>query len=402
MPLCSEVRAFGCVLAVSVCELRPAAAAEGSVACIRPAYVRGRGTYHWLAHAGESGTEQVGEKLLRAGLVRTPEWQARDASLLAGALAAIVTVQDASRLRKSHFLELCWHWHYASPYWAPSGRAAGGSSGSKRKVLLRRDLRKPAAAAVAASQALISVQPARTPASLLEAFRAMLAIDVAAFGAADRGFRFFDAAAAEPRAPLTLIIPDLMMRLNALGAARYQSARQGAVELCSASTAAEAADEPRNGTETDMAEKQLLNLSFTLMANSSATSALTPEARVRLSPPDAAVIEDVALALQPLSTFICRAQTQLASLRASNLRRSELLAAAAMACSAAADCDAIITRRGEARLATVLPRFAALEMERSGGVSPYALALTEEYVRLGSYTVPRLASDLGVALQRVR
>ena len=336
-----------------------------------------------ISLAGAKSGEKFGEKLLRAALVRTPEWQASDVSKLSQALgsATVVASKDSSRLRKAHFLELCFYWRYASPYWSLRVRGTQQRAGGAGR---RRGTTKASSRALSLYQ-LPTPALSRPPTGPLEAFRAALLGDVAAFVAADVQFTLFAAVEAEPSAPLTVLVPEMILALMSVSRKRALRMRRDAARLQAAAAEAEASDAAGEASlsEADCAEDHLALLMHILTANEKGASSLSPEARAAMAAPDRAVMADVRVAVMPLFVLVCRAQAELAAMRLAKPHRSVLLHAAADVCSAAAKVNATIVRRMEDRAALVVPRLKQQAQRGGTQLSPYVGLLVEEMARLG-------------------
>ena len=316
--------------------------------------------------------------------------------------------RDASRLRKAHYLELCWHWKYVSPFWQqrkrylPFAAAAAAAAAASTAVAAAASTEPRRPAKKLAVAAFLPKAPGRVPQAQLESFNRMLSLDIREFGALDSAFVVFAAADAEPRAPLTILLPILVSAMIKVAISRLADARSSEAAL-RASAAACNYEEELRGNETADADEHLLRFAFMMSSHDTSKRMLTPEVLAQLSAPDAACMQDVALASQSCKQFICRAQTELGALRiSSQVHRSLLLTAAADVCAACVEMNVIVLRRMEARMAIAAPRFAERELQRcSGTISPYARKLAQEYVRLSGSFEPRVSGELSTLLRNI-
>ena len=287
--------------------------------------------------------------MLRAALVRTPEWQACDCSALAAypEAAALLRSRESSKLRKGHLIALCFAWRYRSPLWAAKTTGGGppGTRGAKRPA------EWPLARVPSRSLLPAGVHESSFAAAIRSAAEGFLRLDPS--------FALPAAVRAEPLAPIRLVSPVAMRAYIAFCRLQQGHMTDDGLRLAAAARAAAAEAEEADGADdccdwsdyvateaVSTAEAHLAFVSTLVAAYAGAIPSVG-----QLSGPDLALMADLRASLPPLFRFVRAAQVGLMDLRRSAAGRQPLLSAAAAVC---ATCGAIMeamVRRNESRLA---------------------------------------------------
>ena len=282
-----------------------------------------------------------------------------------------VSARDGSKLRKVHFLELCFHWQYASPYWKPRHTPAAARTQQPRAHAC------PAAVPDASREVFPLARQALNPTTVL---RRALMHDVTVFACLDSSFTLPAAIAAEPLAPVAILVPDVMRSIMQMHHARAARALADAHALAAASSTA--AYDYCAGDETATAEHHLALLNHDILATQAALAAIPSAALKRMCGPDRAVIQDINTSMQSLFALFCSTNSELAHVRqARDASRAEVLTAAASVCTAVAEMNLLIERRMKERIECV--ERGASRPVTAQAPSPYLLVLVDEFERLG-------------------
>ena len=288
---------------------------------------------------------ESGEKLLRNALIRTPEYKSADVSLIRDSkLASIVANRDSTRLRKSHFLTLCWVWRYASPFWrkkrtklsAPRGRRAPAASAEAGTEATRTSSGGGSDDAAGALALLPSPSDSRALCEPLESFRLLLWETLSSFASVDAALQLANAAAqGEARAPV-MLQAQIMLTVIDIGRLRAQRMTADAERLANLSNlslslgceAGAACDAPcAHCPEADVADEHIAVVRHLLVATEAGMAQVPPGYECTLGAVDRAYLHDVRLGMLPLSQLVCRIQAEFDSQRRAMLPRHLLLSA---------------------------------------------------------------------------
>jgi len=232
--------------------------------------------------------------------------------------------------------------------------------------------------------------PSRAVSAPLEAFTLLLTEALGACGSCDRSFTLYAAAAAEERAPLTLLPPQVLLHVTDTSRQRAERMLADSAHLLGLSRAC--ADDLQVCAflpESQFAYSCLSMVRHIILANEASLEVLSAQQVDALSAPDRAHLCDVRTAITPMHRLALSVQAELEILNRQALPRAVLLQAAAQVCAAVAELHVTVARRCQAR--------AALSANRTNApsVSHHVKMLVTEAVRLGSpYESPHFFAAL--------